>query len=378
MVTFGSLSASVSSEDFRDFVTYWFNPGQLICIVALPANGKGRRLHQYATYEEITQEITDDVLYSMCYDDGGYNLYLAVNPVKEDKGMHRRGGKSNIAGIRGLYADIDVNKAGKTGVFSSEEEILDFLWSIDAVPSCIVQSGSGGLHCYWRVLGGMTMENGEVLQEQWWSYLNDKAGEVEIDRLIDTPRILRVPGSVRFPKEEEIEVGQVEMGEVRILHFEDGEYEESYLRDLSAKSFEVYSEEKKERQKELVVRTLQIEDELSSWSDLMILSEFEDRFNEEVSWDDILIPTGWTYIREDYEGRKEWARPGSGSKSAVTDWKDSPHVMSLLSSSPDTGLSDLKENDVALTKFRVALRLLYNDNDGHMFSAWRDLIAGEG
>jgi hypothetical protein len=40
--------------------------------------------------------------------------------------------------------------------------------------------------------------------------------------------------------------------------------------------------------------------------------------------------------------------------------------MSLLSSSEETGLADLKEAGVVLTKYRVALRLWFNDDETKM------------
>lgn len=371
MTTFGTLVKEVASEDFRDFVTYWFNPGQLICLVGIPASGQGKRLHTYVTYEDVLSDFDDQLLFDMCHYEGGMNMYFTVNPVLEDLGLHRRGGVKNIAACRGLYADIDVNKEGKKGVFSSEEEIMDFLNEIDLFPSSIVQSGSGGLHCYWRINNGITNEVGSDLQTMWWSYLNEKAGDREIDRLIDISRILRIPGSLRFPKEEE---SSSELGEVRVLHFEEGTYQPNQIRELSKSMYTKYVDDKREKRKKLTNQVLRIDENMSSWSDMIGLAEFQDRFNEEVTWDEILVPHGWTFIREDYQGRREWARPGSESKSAVTDWGESPHVMSLMSTSPDTQLDDLKDADVALTKFRVALRLHYNDNDSEFFKDWKRII----
>ncbi|MGN6037293.1 hypothetical protein ACP6NG_18160 [Brevibacterium casei] len=89
---------------------------------------------------------------------------------------------------------------------------------------------------------------------------------------------------------------------------------------------------------------------------------------EEVSWEDILTEAGWSYLRTDYDGRDLWVRPGSSQKSAAVNWPENPDVMSLLSDSPATGLFDLKEAGIPLTKYRVALRLIAGDEPAKLVS----------
>jgi hypothetical protein len=85
----------------------------------------------------------------------------------------------------------------------------------------------------------------------------------------------------------------------------------------------------------------------------------EEIFNERSTWDSILIRHRWTYVGSDHEGRRHWARPGQRGKSAHTDYPPSPHVMKLFSNSPETGLAELADAGVALTKFRVCAQLDY-------------------
>ena len=84
------------------------------------------------------------------------------------------------------------------------------------------------------------------------------------------------------------------------------------------------------------------------------------------SWEDILIPAGWTFLYTDREERQVVARPGRHEKSATVGWVESPNMMSLLSTSPDTGLADLKEIGAPLNKYRVAQKLLWNDDEKKM------------
>jgi hypothetical protein len=81
-----------------------------------------------------------------------------------------------------------------------------------------------------------------------------------------------------------------------------------------------------------------------------------------MSWAEILEPYGWTWQRELRDGSNEWARPGRDERSAVVDYEDSP-VMSLLSMADETGLADLKDAGIPLTKYRVLWRLKFNDQD---------------
>ena len=108
---------------------------------------------------------------------------------------------------------------------------------------------------------------------------------------------------------------------------------------------------------------------------------FEDMFNHGVTWGQILEPKGWAkYGEPDSQGRQSWTRPGGGGKnprSAVTDWEQSPNVMSLLSDSEETGLShlylladDAVEKRHKLTKVRVAAELWAGGSIEKLIRIW--------
>ena len=102
--------------------------------------------------------------------------------------------------------------------------------------------------------------------------------------------------------------------------------------------------------------------EVGRWELLQAVSNVEDFVNDHLSWSDILTPHGWKFRRQQGDGSKEWARPGQNARSAVTDYQGSP-VMSLLSMSPATRMSDLLDAGIPLTKYRVLLRLEYDDDE---------------
>ena len=101
------------------------------------------------------------------------------------------------------------------------------------------------------------------------------------------------------------------------------------------------------------------------WARYQQIANLEEDFNETYSWDSILEPQGWTKLGVDEDGRVIWSRPGDGArKSATTDWPDSPHVMSLFSTAPETGLLNLHDAQVVLTKYRVWVELVWGGDEG--------------
>ena len=73
-----------------------------------------------------------------------------------------------------------------------------------------------------------------------------------------------------------------------------------------------------------------------------------------------------------------FARPGKGDRSAVVDYTDengvvSP-VMSLLSKSEMTGLLDLYEAAIPLTKYQVLLRTRYQDNEANLLKEYMGVV----
>lgn len=357
----------VSAAEARLFLQTWFRPDDKICLVGRKSKkvGKyGNTLSQAIIAYESTK-FTDDTLKSLIFsEEAQWNLYFGVGPIKDDVDIElmKRGKEENVKYLPGVWADIDVKEKG----FTSQESILEFLSSLPLEPSIIVGSGSGGVHAYWKLK--WDEDGNKELAERWWSYLDEEAGEDrKIDKLIDATRILRLPGSVYFPKEG----SGGKTGTVKLLKCGPVQYSIKELTDLSQAAFEaknkkrdrVLSEDYNQRMNmDLFARDLLGGLGGNRWKMWKALSELEGYVNEKITWDEILEPHGWTFLRtlSDDRGR-EVARPGRNERSAVVDYEDSP-VMSLLSEAEETGLSDLKDAHVPLTKFRVYLRLGFEDN----------------
>lgn len=343
----------VSHEDANTFMKEWFNPRDLIRVTL--KQGTAAKAQTVRGYELMT--LTDQDMKAMTA--GNTNVYFNISPTKKViESIHKRGGKENCVGIRGLFADIDL----KAGSFESEAEILEWVDSLPMKPTLVVGSGSGGCHLYWKASQDIPLENEEI-QAMWWAYLQELAGERSIDRLIDpSSRMLRIPGTVRYKNDQ--------MGPVKLLRSGGPTY--SYLDFFSASevAYRGYEKQKKVTHKVESAREVHLGKLMQTegfGSHLFAIAYMDEWINENLSWPQILEPYGWCdpiQLRDCVQ----WRRPGfnSSPRSATTNFYDSPNTMSLLSSSPETKLDDLKRDDVPLTKRRVVLRLWFNDKEDEM------------
>lgn len=310
-----------------------------------------------------------ELLYSMCVEPEIMDLYFTLAPIREQsfRGINRRVKEEDVSGVRMVYVDLDV----KDGSFSSQKDALEFLASLKNYPNVVVSSGSGGLHAYWRLEGfsgphGASINTlvGKDVMTRWWAYLSEIADGRKIDKLVDVTRMSRLPGTIRWPKEGTNEIPApvtllysnrepvLKVNEVLTIT-------EDAWKNLVAQRKKAKARDTRLDNKVSKVVEKKIE---GKWGRLLAIASVQDWVNEHVEWSAILHLADWNYLRTDNQGREEWARPNQSGKSATVNWPDSPHVMSLLSTSYDTGMSDLLDAGIALTKWRVLLRLCFNDD----------------
>lgn len=368
-VQFSDISADVNPAQAVEFLTTWFEPGDLVNITCIRAvkSGSHNIVSQAEPLEELVRSIEEDPdsLKNVVWtpnSDIEWNVYYGVCPSKhKPKSIFRRGGLEVVDHVPGVWADIDIKEGG----FSSQKEILEWVDTLACEPTMVIDSGSGGVHLYWKY-DPTTIYRDESASEAWWAYLDFMAGTGKsIDKIQDLSRILRLPGTIRFAKHDD-----ESSHSVRILSNSGSKYSQRDMRNFS----ESYYEKKKERMREnldkedeltMSIESLEFPSSVKTWgSSILKTALLEEKVMEEYSWESILSPMGWTINRRLRDGSIEWTRPGEGAsgRSAVTDWEDSPHVMSLLSTDPHTGLSELKAIGTPLTKLRVMLRLWYSDD----------------
>jgi hypothetical protein len=373
---------TISSDLAKQYVQAWFRPDDLITIV-------GRRSIPTGNFDTITQTIVakeflshldDDALQSIVFDSDGssWNIYAGICPVRQELSIYRRGTKDNIAYVPGLWADIDI----KAGSFDTEQDIVSWLHSLELQPTMICGSGSGGVHAYWRAHWSEQFD--ENLVERWWSHLDEKAGEHRtIDKLIDSTRMLRLPGTVHFPKltpnssDASRKLGMVKIIEMTGLTYSTQQVMEisegAYLRRGERRKKLIGEDAQRRIDGDALAKSLLSDQKVGRWRLLRAIAYVEDIVNDTYTWEQILEPMGWTFMKELRDGSNEWARPGRSERSAVTDFEGSP-VMSLLSTSTETGLFDLKDSGIHLSKYRCLLRLHYNDDTNALI---RTVIGGQ-
>lgn len=360
------------------FFDAWYGPGwdEYFCTVSqmAPGNKRVRTLHTHVSPSEAAKIFRehgmDDLVY---YKDVQWNLYMSVGVMREKPEGKRKGGKRDVAWVPGVWVDLD---SDKHGFFDDEEECLALLRNLppEAYPSIVVATGTGGIHAYWKTDAPLDAETAEALCTMWWTYLCSRTDK-KIDKLCNPDRLMKLPGSVRWKKYDHDPVTLV-----KLLYADASVVTPvSTLRSLSADVWDEYQADLRARRDRVrdarLAATQEVARGTGRWNMLMTLATIEDDFNLTYSWDDILIPLGWTKIDQDSEGRDIWARPGLAGyelhKSAATDY-DGSHVMSLFSDSAETGLAHLIDTGTTLTKYRVWVETVWEGDEAAFVRSYLD------
>lgn len=378
----GSIQLDVSH--LKTFVESWYDEGDNIVVVGMPVEGARRVMSQALSRERILSLTNEDLdgLTKIGDDGRKVNTYIGINPVKDPEAvtLYSRGTEDNVMSVYGCFIDFDINKEGKkSGVFDSKEDILSFIDSLDLEPTIVVDNGeSGGIHAYWRfedVYTGVDRDKYKPLLTGWWAYIQSKTDK-HIDRLIDVTRISRLPSGIYWPSAGE------KFDTVKVIRSSGVRHSRDSILNLSGPSYEAHKKRlenlriEKTSNLDFSVRQFVVSgaegELLQKIVDLrpsnrnMVLTLVEQHINHTFLWRDILEPHGWTFLKDGPDGEEVWSRPGKSDRSAVVNHMkhtgEVSVVMSLLSSSPETGLADLKEAGVDLTKMQVLLRLSYEDD----------------
>ena len=359
------IIVDVNPEQAARLIQTLFNPTEYVAISSMRNNTvKGyRTLTQVLTASGLVTQLRGpegrDTLLSLCTYPDQMNTYFHISTVLPRTSINysQRVKEDDVAKVKCLYVDLDV----KPGCFTSQADAMSFLGEVPIRPNVVVSTGSGGLHAYWTLSdGGVAPHVGRELLVRWWAYLSELADDRHIDKLVDVTRMSRLPGTIRWPKENE------RPAEVKLewANRTDGMHSSEIL-DLTESAMLALNERRRvtrKRDESLKENIENIYAGEEGWKKLVAIGNAEDWVNEFVPWEAILAPVGWTKLYVDHAGRTLWARPGAKNKSAAVDWPESPNVMSLLSTSLDTRLFDLLDAGITLTKWRVMLRLNFNDD----------------
>lgn len=373
-------SATIDVSHLRAFLRCWYRPGDIVSLIGIPTTGSRQVLSMAQSVNDLMVATNEDLgpLTYIPEEDKRMNMYISVNPLIEEHSvdLRARGSKADVRAIYGTFIDFDISKAGtKEGAFDSKQEVFDFLTNIPTPPTMVIENGeNGGIHAYWRLMDADVPEADESLLLRWWAYISSMTGK-KIDKLIDKTRISRVPSCIYWPKDSSMKVDTV-----KTLTTDGPQYSLNSMVSVSLDAFQKHQakvaalRDQKTRIDPTAweTRVLQLAREggsgrkLSAFQAKVAMTRIDTFIDECFEWAEILEPHDWTFLKENSDGSKTWARPGKSERSAVVDYVDGSGrksgVMSLLSSSPDTLLEDLKEAGVPLTKKQVLLRLHYKDD----------------
>ena len=131
------------------------------------------------------------------------DLYVGVGLSGQDYGASRRCSSNEVAGIVGLWADLDLKSDAhpKTALPATIDDALKILPE-QLPPTFVVRTGNGA-HAWWLFREPLVFGNDEErrnaasLVERWQSLLrlNASAQGWAFDRLSDLARVLRIPGT---------------------------------------------------------------------------------------------------------------------------------------------------------------------------------------
>ena len=319
---------------------------------------------------------------------GPFNLYTNVGELSREPDRTRnpfaRGTKRDMGWVPGAWIDLDCG----VGRFADLADCHRGVAAVGLEPSITVETGSGGLHCYWRLGGGLDPANAEEMSRRLIEQFRAVCG-VKVDSVGNSDRIMRLPGSVRWPKRGESAGGGTlcrlariggpvwSVGDVVALT------QDVWSGVLARHESAVIAERRLLTEANGELREAARAGGRGSWMELYSVACAEETFAREVSWEAVLEPSGWRLLggdgEVDREGRRTWTRPGGAGganpRSLITDWSGSPDVASLLSEAPETGLLRLREAGVALTKMRVWVELAWG---GDLVGFLRSWVCGSG
>jgi hypothetical protein len=305
--------------------------------------------------------------------DARWNVYTALSTfaVVPEKG---RGCRADVLGVPGVWTDLDV-KPDVEGYFSNESQLLSYVDKHLPRPTIEVASGSGGRHLYWLTHERLEARDGQELLLAWLDFLRAEAGNHTIENVHDTTRVLRLAGTVRWPKV----VDDVQpMPRPVVLVNEGPRYHVEELRLLTSDAHVAATAQRTEaRARRTSADELRRRDLTSRGLEEANYERVVRLFNAQQDWAPLLEATGWTLHSDQRDGAarcRYWTRPGKATadgKSASTDFITADGTTSRLMTvySNDPALHDIRDDAGGLdtvgtcTKWRYALARLFNNDE---------------
>jgi hypothetical protein len=165
------------------------------------------------------------------------DVYVGVGLSKQDYGPDHRCPSSEVAGIPGLWADLDVKSAAHPKDLPASIEVALTLIPASLPPTIIIATGNG-IQAWWLFEEPWIFENenqrkeAATLSSRFQTLLRYNASQHgwKFERLSDLARVLRIPGTVNGKDPNEPK--QVTVHSFGGRRYNPSEFEE-YLDDLA-------------------------------------------------------------------------------------------------------------------------------------------------
>jgi hypothetical protein len=165
-------------NQYTEFMQALFAPSDTVCFAFIKdSNGKKEVVHDFVPAERA---LTPEYFQTLQNVNAAYNTYVGMNPFRAEMQGQRTGRtKTNVAEVKRLYAEVDVDgEAVRQRVLSSTKV---------PPPSVVLESSPGKFQFIWNTKG-LTQETAEPL-------LKAIAAEFQTDPAVaEIARVLRVPG----------------------------------------------------------------------------------------------------------------------------------------------------------------------------------------
>lgn len=146
---------------------------------------------------------------------GSTNIYVGCGLAPKEKGIHERCESDEIAGIPGVWLDVDIKGEAhkKANLPPTIEAAIELLAAAGKPPTMILNSGHG-LQAWWMFDEVWEFENEEdrkkaaALVKGWVKYFQMAAAKRDwgIDSVIDLARVMRVAGTKNHKTEKVVDV----------------------------------------------------------------------------------------------------------------------------------------------------------------------------
>lgn len=385
-VRFEDLIPRTDPEQARTFLEALFaRTTGYVGLSLLPTGRAKYSINGFEQWETASQTLVDEHFWKFCEDNyARWNAYAQVgSTLRKRPPKGERGKQEDALELLGLFSDLDV-KPGN-GTFRTRDELDRFMAELPEPTLLINTAGpDGGAHAYWLYDSPYHVPSWRERRELdgWFDYTSVVAARHErtVDHVQDYARILRVPGTVRWPRRTG-ELGQPDSWKpVELVHEAGPRYRREELLELT----EPHRSVAVERHRDSRTTYEDVRDSQLQWLANLGLGEsaralLEARLNQLQDWKPLLEAAGWQ-LHSDKRHRpgstacRYWTRPGKDTAdgwSASTDYGEST-VMFVYTDDPLVTPCLVPQKDRfkrITTKYQFALHFLFAGDEARLVRA---------